>query len=352
MNNDITYTKAVGILLMVLCHSLFWDIPVVYMFHMPLFFFFSGYCLKEKYLDEPHQFIFRKIKGIWLPYVKYSVLFLLLHNVMYSLNIYNSNYGFKGQTSSFYTQGDVLNHLSEILIRMQGQEQLLGGYWFLRALFLGSLIAFFMIFAMAMISKILKLSYSCCILCGGAILIIGCLMLNYFSRTISVLAIDVTCLMSAAFFWIGHAFAVLKMQKFSKMKLLLSMFLLIIGSFLWPLKMGLVHYQTWKIIPYMITAVLVTWCIYSLPWNRLDKRMTDFLRFVGMRTLPILTWHFLSFKLVSLLIIMIYGLPIERLAEFPVMQEYTCQGWFILYIVVGILVPLYISKIQIKWKRF
>lgn len=186
----------------------------------------------------------------------------------------------------------------------------------------------------------------------GAILIIGCLMLNYFNRTISVLAIDMTCLMSAAFFWIGHAFAVLKMQKFSKMKLLISMFLLIIGSFLWPLKMGLVHYQTLKILPYMITAVLGAWCIYSLPWNRLDKRMTDFLRFVGMRTLPILTWHFLSFKLVSLLIIMIYGLPIERLAEFPVIQEYTCQGWFILYFVVGILVPLHISKIQIKWERF
>ena len=112
-------------------------------------------------------FIFRKIKGIWLPYVKYSVLFLLLHNVMYSLNIYNSNYGFKGQTSSIYSHGDVLNHLSEILMRMQGQEQLLGGYWFLRALFFGSLMAFFMIFFVAMISKILKFSYSCCILCGG-----------------------------------------------------------------------------------------------------------------------------------------------------------------------------------------
>ena len=167
MNNDITYTKAVGILLMVLCHSMFWDIPIVYMFHMPLFFLFSGYCLKEKYLDDPHQFIFRKIKGIWLPYVKYSVLFLLLHNVMYSLNIYNSNYGFKGQTSSIYSHGDVLNHLSEILMRMQGQEQLLGGYWFLRALFFGSLMAFFMIFFVAMISKILKFSYSRRILCGG-----------------------------------------------------------------------------------------------------------------------------------------------------------------------------------------
>lgn len=285
---------------MVFCHALFWDIPIIYLFHMPLFFFFSGYCLKEKYLETPHIFLYRKIKGIWLPYVKYSVLFLLLHNVMYSLNIYSSSYGFKGQISSAYSREDILSHLSDILIRMQGQEQLLGGYWFLRALFLGSLIAFVVILLMSITSKMLRLSYFSCLLCGGVILSISCLMLNYFNRTISVLAVDVTCLMSAVFFWLGYLFAVLKVQKFSKIKMFISIFVLILGSCLWSMKMGLVHYQTIQIIPYIITAVLGTWFIFSLPWNRIGKRATDFLQFVGMRTLPILTWHFLSFKLVSL----------------------------------------------------
>ena len=43
----------------------------VSLFHMPLFFFVSGYCFKEKYLLSTKQFISRKIKGIWLPTIKW-----------------------------------------------------------------------------------------------------------------------------------------------------------------------------------------------------------------------------------------------------------------------------------------
>ena len=88
MNNNIAYTKAVGIMLMVFCHALFWDIPFIYMFHMSLFYFFSGYCLKDKCLENPCKFVWRKIRGIWLPYIKYSLLFLAFHNVFFHLNIY------------------------------------------------------------------------------------------------------------------------------------------------------------------------------------------------------------------------------------------------------------------------
>ena len=59
--------------------------------------------------------------------------------------------------------------------------------------------------------------------------------------------------------------------------------------------------------------------------------------------MAILTWHFLSFKIVSLLVIAVYGIDGERLAEFPVIHEYTNRGWFVLYLIVGISVPLAID---------
>lgn len=65
---------------------------------------------------------------------------------------------------------------------------------------------------------------------------------------------------------------------------------------------------------------------------------------IGNNTLPILTWHMLCFKIVSILIINFYGLPMARLAEFPVIEEYSKQGWFLLYFLVGVLVPLWMSK--------
>lgn len=36
----------------------------------------------------------------------------------------------------------------------------------------------------------------------------------------------------------------------------------------------------------------------------------------------------------------------ERLAEFPVIDEYAIQGWFVLYFLMGVLAPLSIIYVQ------
>lgn len=143
-NPTIGYLKALGITLMVLGHS-GCSIPLVvqflYMFHMPLFFIASGYCFKEKYLSNPKLYLYNKVKGIWWPYVKWSLLFLLLHNVCFHLNLYNDHYGWREYVSHLYTPSEFLHLAKCIVFKMNGHEQLLGGYWFMNALFFGSLIA-------------------------------------------------------------------------------------------------------------------------------------------------------------------------------------------------------------------
>ena len=105
-------------------------------------------------------------------------------------------------------------------------------------------------------------------------------------------------------------------------------------------------YSNKRFIPYIITAVLASWSFYSL----FDKMKSSHgicakaLDFIGKNTLTILTWHFLAFKLVSLLIIDIYDLPIERLAEFPVITEYSQQGWWIAYFIVAMVVTCGIAN--------
>jgi fucose 4-O-acetylase-like acetyltransferase len=61
---------------------------------------------------------------------------------------------------------------------------------------------------------------------------------------------------------------------------------------------------------------------------------------IGNKTIEILTWHFLCFKIVSMIIIAYDGLPIEHLAEFPVMRPYNTQGWWICYFIIGVAVPV------------
>lgn len=89
--DNITISKGFAIVLMVVVHARFseYGSAFVNMFHMPLFFFFSGYCFKEQYINNFGSYAQKRIKGIYFPYVKWGLFFLMLHNVFFHLNIYN-----------------------------------------------------------------------------------------------------------------------------------------------------------------------------------------------------------------------------------------------------------------------
>lgn len=146
-NESVSIAKGIAILLMVLAHSGFYRYGCLWIniFHMPLFFFFSGFCFKEKYLDDSKVYILKRIKALYVPFVKWNILFLLMHNIFYYVNIYNDKYGFGDITSHLYSLSEMLKIGLNIITKMNDSEQLLGGFWFLRCLFIGSLIAFFLI---------------------------------------------------------------------------------------------------------------------------------------------------------------------------------------------------------------
>ncbi len=101
--NEISIAKGIGIILMVVGHS---GCPpflrdYIYMFHMPLFFIISGYCFKNKYLSDFKTFANKRIIGLYFPFVKYGVLFVLLHNLFYRIGVFNADYG-SGIASEFF----------------------------------------------------------------------------------------------------------------------------------------------------------------------------------------------------------------------------------------------------------
>ena len=76
-DNSVTIAKAIEIILMVLGHSgssRYVD-NYIFMFHMPVFYFMSGYCFKESHLNNARTFITKRIKGAWLPYIKWGGIF-------------------------------------------------------------------------------------------------------------------------------------------------------------------------------------------------------------------------------------------------------------------------------------
>lgn len=131
-DKSLDIAKAICIILMVVGHS---GCPTylhdfVYMFHMPCFFFVSGWLLNDKYITNLKTGLIQKTKGSYYPFVKWTLIFLLFHNVFASMHIYENSYSWQ----TFMVR--IARAFS-----MTGSESLLGGFWFLISLFWASIIS-------------------------------------------------------------------------------------------------------------------------------------------------------------------------------------------------------------------
>jgi fucose 4-O-acetylase-like acetyltransferase len=94
-NTVISISKGIAIILMVIAHAEApaWLCKFIFEFHMPLFFITAGYFFSLKYLNDEATFVKKRIKGLYVPFVKWSVVFLALHNLMFEIGILNETYG-------------------------------------------------------------------------------------------------------------------------------------------------------------------------------------------------------------------------------------------------------------------
>ena len=132
-NAQVSIAKALGIVLMVMGHA---GCPeylhdFIYLFHMPLFFFLSAYFFRDaKVVDSAGQYVVRKFKNLYWPYIKWSIIFLLLHNLFCRIGFYDN---------SLSWQELFVNVKCSVRGMWQG-ERMLGAYWFLISLFWESLL--------------------------------------------------------------------------------------------------------------------------------------------------------------------------------------------------------------------
>lgn len=354
-DNTIDITKGIAIILMVIGHSC---CPqhlhhFIYMFHMPLFFIVSGYFFKESYLSGFREFAWKKIKGIYFPYLKWAFIFLLLHNFFFSINFYNEEFGDvtnNNLASHVYSFSEIINRFLHIVFTMYKHEQLLGGYWFLHTLFFSS---FLFWLVMLFRKQIFDKTYKDVLIAISLILL--CFVLIIFKLKIPGY-IGIKEILATLFLFLG--FHINKLEVFSFATrwgfIIVSFLLVYLGSCFCYSAMASV--KTFSLIPFIITSLLGTMSIMglskkmSLSNNAVLKIISDFLSFTGKNTLIILTFHFICFKLVSFIIIKTNGLNIKLLAEYPVIKNYSDSGWWVVYSIVGFIVPLLFVFIMDKIK--
>lgn len=338
-NNYISIAKAIGIILMVIGHSGCPSIinRFIYMFHMPLFFVCSGYFFKEVTSKTALiSFYKKRIKGLYVPYLKWSILFLLFHNTFLHLNIYNS------LTHSYpYLLGDYVNHLLKLFL-MTDYELLIRPFWFIKELLYSSIIVSTISMVFNYFHLKIKIKYY----------LITTLFLSILSKlipTIPLLGDSSILFICLLYFYTGILINRYKYIITSSPTFLVSFALItLIGSFCFIGNIDMRYTTIYNIIPYYILSISGIMMIFGISKKLEESFMNKILYYIGNHTFYILALNLLALKLGNLIKICIYDMPIELLSSYTIITEHNSFFW-IIYSMIGTLLPL---LIEYNYKRF
>lgn len=328
-NCALDVAKAICIILMVIGHSGCPDYlhRFIYMFHMPCFFFISGYLLNDKYLTNLKTGLWKKIKGSYYPFVKWSVIFLLLHNAFAYLHIYDASYSLKEIAIKFVR-----------ILTMTGSEQLLGGFWFLISLCWASIATILLFHFTRELNKSAFINKW-----GGVILLLAMTSLwNHLPVKLPAQFEEQT-LLATAFYMSGYIYHK-TVQKSTYPHIIGSTLFIVPAITAIFISLGMVDCKGSIVWLYYGIAICGTIATMQLSRWLSHTRIAFLLGYIGDKTLYILTFHFLLFKLVSYVYIKYNHLPLDCLAQFPVLEVTNSWMW-VVYTVAGVGLSLLIWKL-------
>lgn len=334
-DNYISIAKAVGILLMVAGHAGCPDFVCryIYMFHMPLFFFCSGYFLKQpKTIEHLRLFANKRISGLYLPYVKWAIIFLLFHNIFFGIGIYSN------VDSQRYTMLEFGRRFLHIVTSMNGHDSLLDPFWFLKQLFLSSLIVYFLLYLFHKLVLWYRLTFLL------IVLLVLSIVFKYFQIGLPIIWDLSIVFLSAVFFLMGHIYRkVEKMDYYKWYTVILPAILLAFVVWLYDDSLDMLWYDSKSILLYVFSASLGILFTFSLSFYLEKTAVRGVLYYIGSHTMPILVFHLLVFKILSYIRIQWCDLPIEMLACNKALYSHNSFFFIIMYCLVGVVFPLLID---------
>lgn len=346
----ISICKAIGIILMVAGHA---ECPgllgaFLYEFHMPLFFITAGYFFSLKYLDDEATFVKKRIRGLYLPFVKWAVFFLAIHNLMFRIGILNEQYGnAAGGVTHPYSWHQMQQNLWNIVTAMGSYDQFLcGAFWFFRGLLVSSLLYLALFKTIHYIAARQGYDYR-----DKVIPIAICVIMLLLGAWKTSEGLKVTNIVQGGYreimgtFFFGCGFVFRQLQKNYKARwwhtaLLASV--VFAFSRLAPTSMSWnANFNQFISLPVpALCGFLMTYNI-SKSIARGRGQIKRFLVFCGDNTLCIFVFHIISYKLVSLIKIWYYDLDFRQIGcHLVIHHNADTDGFWILYTVAGVGVPL------------
>ena len=338
-DTTISIAKGIAIILMVIAHAEApgWLCNFIFEFHMPLFFITAGYFFSTKYLNDEATFVKKRIKGLYIPFVKWAVFFLIIHNWMFDIGILNEVYGNEsGGVLHPWSWHQIQQNLWNIFTAMGGYDAFLcGAFWFFRGLFVASIL--YLIIYKVLDSCLSRIprnsSFIPYLICLIMLLLCGWKTWEGL-KVINLVQGGYRDMMGCFFFGIGFIFR----QFAEKYRNLISNYYtsvwttIIFAIVVYLFSKYLTANMNWRssfqqFLSLPLPAILGFLMTYNISgWiDRCDNLFKHSLVYIGDHTLNIFIFHIVSYKVVSLIKIWYYGLDIRQIGCHMVIHDYSQQ---------------------------
>ena len=342
----ITIAKGIGILLVVLGHCANNNVEsFLLLFHMPLFFFLSGYVFKDKYLDGNFSdYIKKKIKSLYIPYLVYEVIFLLLHNFFIDINFYNIAEKIYGKDIFYLNPKTFIIEFVKIVF-CAGREPIGGALWFLVVLFFVSILYYTISYFLKRFVKEEKFENTRLITIGlifiaGNLLTKMGLNIPRFNNTLVMLFI----------YYLGNICKKNEDKiKFNNSYIcILSCICLLVNNLYGSVSVNTNTYLSpdFMVVNCLLGVYIVLYISKKIENLNIGNKMKE----IGNYSLGIMALHFFAFKFATILIILIEGREWKILSSFPTIEP--VKYYVIIYFIVGIIIPIGIIKFYNFIKKY
>ncbi len=277
-NKTFDIAKGIGICLVVWGHI---QNPVqtyIYGFHMPLFFILSGMFFKERYLEEPIRYVKSRFQRLLLP-------FLLINILAY--------YVFPHEVAPWW-------RMFGVVAAIDYPNSMLGAVWFLKSLFVVSLMFSVYLFIYRKWLN-LKKDYV-----SPPLILLVAFICDYFTGP-KVSAWLFQCFFFSLGFYMRKYEEMLISDVKPSTKALMAV---AVGGgiflFLNPLRGGDINSCRYSgMIPFAITGLLGTWFTFRLSSliNQWLSQMASAFCFLGCRTMSIILFHWIAFNILRQLLL-------------------------------------------------
>lgn len=345
-SRGIAIAKALAIIGMVIGHAEGPGplISFIFTWHMPLFFIAAGYFFSDRAVDEPFDFIGKRFRKLYVPFVKWSLLFLVLHNLWFEVGVLNEQYGnWTGGVTHPYTLRVALQRAVAILTSMSGYDEFMAGaFWFFRGLLVSSVV-FLVLYRLLRRHTRLTASQSAFLICMACVA---------FAALRLAFNIKLSYYPNGGFreTWGVFFFGAGVILRRNEHRLLADWWFIAVGLGLMMvaghfklrgMNNGIVYRDLWSL---PLTGIIGFLTVFALSRRIAAGVLGGALEYVGRNTMPVYVFHILAYKLVSLAKIAWYGLdPGQIGCHMVIHYRHDDDFFWVMYTMVGVGLPLLVN---------